>query len=162
MLVFADADHQRAAVAGGDDHVGIFVKEDRQSVCTLQLRHCAADGRHERLVPIGRAIAIVAAMRQFFGQAISDQMCHDLGIGGGLELVSDTDQIFLQCAIVLDHTVMNDGQIVPPAVVRMGVSVGRLRRAWPNACGRCRCAPRQVRPPGSRSNDRAGRPPWPA
>ena len=89
MLVFAHADHQRAAVPGRDDDVGRITEEDRQAVSPLQLRQRAADGRDQRFVPIGgAAAAIVTAMGQFLGQAVGHQVGDHLGIGSRVKLVA--------------------------------------------------------------------------
>ena len=48
VLAVADAHHQRAAQPGGDEHVGIIAKQDRQAVGAVQLRQRLAHGRDQR------------------------------------------------------------------------------------------------------------------
>ena len=52
MLALADAHHQRAAQPGGDQHVRIIAKQDRQAVGSLELRQRGADGADQRLVVV--------------------------------------------------------------------------------------------------------------
>ena len=50
VFVFAHAHHQRAAVPGSNDHVGIVVENDRQAIGALQLGQSTANGREQWFV----------------------------------------------------------------------------------------------------------------
>ena len=54
VLAVADADHQRAAQPGGDDHIRPIAKHHRQAVRAAQLRERRLNRLDERRVSIGR------------------------------------------------------------------------------------------------------------
>ena len=105
VLILADADHQRAAQPGGNDHVGMFAEDNRQAVGAAELGQGFLNGADQRFVRIGRLISVadfaVAELlpvgivvlsacghRGLFFQATGNQMGDDFGIGRGAEDVA--------------------------------------------------------------------------
>ena len=54
MFAVADADHERAAQPGGDDHVRPIAENHRQAVRAAELGECRLNGSDERRILVGR------------------------------------------------------------------------------------------------------------
>jgi hypothetical protein len=125
VLAVADADDQRAAQPGGDDHVGPIAKHHRQAVRAAKLRQRRLHGRHERGVAVaspGRPVRVGRAGPRV--ELAGDQLGHDLGVGRGLEVVAEARQALLQFAKILNHAVVYNRDHVVAAQMGMGVEIG--------------------------------------
>ena len=95
MLAVADADHQRAAEPGGDDHVGIVAEHDRQAVGAVQLGQRRLHGVDQRaMLRIDRrrrssaASSAVLSRASCSSQATGDQVGDHFGVGRRAEAIA--------------------------------------------------------------------------
>ncbi len=106
-FAFADAENERAAEAGADDHVWMLRTDDGQTVGALEPGAGLAHGFDQVTVEVS-----------------SDQVGDDLGIGLAAEDEAFGLELLLEGDVVLDDAVMNDGNGSVAAEMRVGVSVG--------------------------------------
>ena len=144
VLALAEADHERRVAAGADDEAGLVLVHREQREGAVE----ALDDRAERGGEVVAVRAVLAA----------EQHRGDLGVGLAAEGVALGEQLGLDLGEVLDDAVVDDGELVVVGEVRVGVGVGRVRRASPSGCGRCRwCRRRAGEPRGRRAGRRACR-----
>ena len=108
-LAVAEADHDRRAVADGDDLLRIVGRDQHQ-------REQAA--HQQQRPPHGVLEAVVLHLAL-------DEVRDDLGVGLGDELVALLLQLLLQIEVVLDDAVVDDDDLAGAVAVRMGVLFGR-------------------------------------
>ena len=121
VLAVADAQHDRTAQAGDDEHFGPIAEEDRQAVGSLELRQGLLHGGDQRPVVERRHVF----HRRLPLQTACHQVSDDLGIGGRMERIALVDQATLERLEVLDHPVVNDGDLAVATQVGVGVDVAR-------------------------------------
>ena len=105
VLADADADHEWAAGAGGDDPTGIFAGHHAERVGAFEALDRLADGFEE--------VALLI-------EAMIDEVCDDLRIGVRLQFVACIEEFVAQLLEVLDDAVVYEAD-APPRQVRMGV-----------------------------------------
>ena len=69
---------------------------------------------------------------------LADQMSEHLGVRAGMKLMSGLDEALLELIVVLDHAVVDDGNLARLIEMRMGVFIAGADRAWPSGYARCR------------------------
>ncbi len=111
ILVFAQTDYGRRAIAGGHDLVGLIDRDYRQRENAGQLAHRLADALFER-----GAMSVRRLQKIFFHQ-VSDHF----GVGLSGELVAFFDELALQRNIVLDDAVVHDHDSSGAIAMRVGV-----------------------------------------
>ena len=114
VLVLAQADDRRRAIARGHDLVGLIHGNHRQREDARQLLHRPADGFFQRYRP---AVAGGEVM-------LLDQVGDDLGVGLGGELVPFFDEPLLEREVVLDNAVVHHHDLAGAIAVRVGVFLG--------------------------------------
>ncbi len=110
ILVLAHAEHERARVAHGHDLAGFALGHDHKRVRAAKLLDAAAHGLLQRYAR---------------GILRSDHVGGDFGVGFGPEFVPILDQFGLQFEVVLDDAVVDDGDLLVPVEMGVGVGVGR-------------------------------------
>ena len=129
VLAVADADDERAAEPGGDDHVGTVAEHDRQAVGAAELREGRLHGRDERRVLVGgltlcrcRFAVRVGGLRALLAirWAMTSVSVADLQVRS-----RRSSQLLLERAEVFDDAVVDERDDAVAAEVRMGVVVGR-------------------------------------
>ena len=151
VLAVADAQHDRTAQAGDDEHFRPIAEEDRQAVGSLELQ--------QGLLHRGDQGPVVQRRHVFHGRLPLQTACHqvrdDLGIGGRMERVALFDQATLERLEVLDHAIVNDGNLAVATQVGVGVDVARCTVGGPAGVPDARPArgrmTRQAWLPGDRS-----------
>ena len=118
VFVISHAQDQRAALAGGDQAVGVFAVDHQQTEGAFQ----AADG-----VAHGLQGAVFKLM--------GDQVDDDLGVGLALELHALVDQIFAQNGVILDDAVVDHREAAVAAQVGVRVADRRLAMGGPAGVG---------------------------
>ena len=108
-LAVAQPDHDRRAVADGDDLLGIVGRDQHEREEAAHQQQRAA---HGVLEPVVLHLAL-------------DEVRDDLGVGFGDELVALALQLLLQIEVVLDDAVVNDDNLAGAVAVRMRVLFGR-------------------------------------
>ena len=103
----ADAEHQRAAQPGADDHARLQPADDGQAVGALEQRQHLRHGPDQT----------------FAVEAAGDQVGDDLGVGVAVEDDALLLKLPFQSGIVLDDAVVDDGDDAVAADVRVGVAV---------------------------------------
>ena len=158
VLAVADADHQRAAQPGRDDHVRPIAEHHRQAVGAAQLRERRLHRFDERRIRIGRRGRF--GVRRARIQLAGDELGDDFGVGRRLAVIAALGQLLLELAKVLDDAVVHERHDVVAADVRMGVLVGGRAVRGPARVAEADRAARRRRlaawPPGRR----CGRPSW--
>ena len=109
VLVLAEADDHRAALARHHDAVGVVLRHDCERVGALELRDGGAHGLEE----VARHLEVVV-------DAVRDH----LGVGLGGELVALALRLGAQLLVVLDDAVVDDRDAVL-GDVRVGVALAR-------------------------------------
>ena len=121
MLAVADAQHERAALPGDDQHARPVAKEDGQAVSSLKLA--------ERLPHRVDQWPVVEVGHVFHFGLLPEAACHEMGddlsIGSGMKDEALFDESPLERAEVLDDAVVDDGHLAVAAKMRMGVGVAR-------------------------------------
>ena len=121
MLILADAEHQRTAAAGADNQARKLGMHDCDAVGAGDLPERLADGGDKRpLGALGRAV-----------KGAADKMGKHLGIGLGLELVAFRLHLGAEGGVVLDDTVVDEGQLAGAVEVGVGVLPGNLPMGGP-------------------------------
>ncbi len=128
VLVFAQSDDGRRAVAGGHDLVRFIDRDHRQREHAGQLTDGFANALFQR-----RTMTVGGLQKIFL-----DQVGDDFGVGLGGELVAFFNQLALQRNVVLDDAVVNDDDSSGAVAMRDGRFLPWDVRAWPSGCGRCR------------------------
>ena len=72
---------------------------------------------------------------------LADEVDQDFGVSLGTETVPGFEQRGAQGLVILDDAVVDQRETARLVVVRVGVLVVGLRRAWPSGCGKCRRGP---------------------
>ena len=106
-LPLADADHERAFLARGDERLRVLDVHRYERVVAADLAESGADR--------GRQVAVVVAL---------DQVGDDLGVGLGAELVTLGDQLAAELGVVLDDPVEHDVDVAVLVAVGVGVLLG--------------------------------------
>ena len=106
-LVLADADDQRALLAGADQQVRPVGVHGDEGVVPAQLGEGGADGGGEVAVVVG-----------------GDQVGDDLGVGFGGERLALGLEALAQLRVVLDDPVENDVDAIGAVAVGVGVLLG--------------------------------------
>ena len=137
VLAIANTHHQRAAQAGGHQHVGPVAEEDEQAIGAAELRdrlpHCHHPGR------VGGIVGNRAARGHRPSETTIDEVGDHLGVGFRPEDVALRFEAVLDGTVVFDDAVVDDGHVgfavtailvrpgglVIATEVRMGVGVGR-------------------------------------
>ena len=129
-LALADADDQRALLAGADEQVGMVGVHRDEGVVAAEVGEGGADGVGE--------VAVVVAL---------DQVGDDLGVGLGGEDVALGASSLAQLGVVLDDPVEDDVDVVGAVAVRVGVLLGDAAVRGPAGVGEAdrRLAPRRPR-----------------
>ena len=113
-LLLADAKHQRALIANGDQGIGHARPEHADGVGAFDPGDGLFHRRHQVILEI-----------------FLDQMGKDLGVGLGGEDVAFGLQFLPQRMIVFDDAVMDDDQIAGAIAMGMGVLGGRRAMGGP-------------------------------
>src|SRR5207245_5704395 len=110
VFLLAEADHDRRAVARRDDLLRVAGGDGSECVAPLEARHrqthCLLQGQGSRVA------------------GLFDEMGDDLGIGLGLELVTQCAQLALQLFVILDDAVVDDDERAAAVAVRVSVLLG--------------------------------------
>ena len=118
-LAVADAQHERAAVAGHDQRVGPLGIDDGQPIGADDApKHLGHDGLERR-----------AVVHQ------GDEMGEHLGVGVGGEDTAALGELRAQRRGILDDAVVHDGVAAGAVAMGMGVAVARLAMGCPARMG---------------------------
>ena len=120
-FVVADAHHQRALLAGGNNLVGVALVEHRNGIGANHLaeRHLHRRQQVDALVFLD----------------ILDELDEHLGVGVALELHAFLLQLLLQVGVVLDDAVVDDGQIARLRIMGVRIAARRLAVGSPAGVG---------------------------
>jgi hypothetical protein len=108
IFAIAQTDHDRGAVARGNDLVGIAARQSGQREHSGELLDGRADG-----------------LFQVSGEVFLDEMGDDFGIGFRFENVAFGFELVFQGQVILDDAVMDDDDVAFAIAVRMRVLLGR-------------------------------------
>jgi len=97
VLVLAEPDHHRAALAGDHDAVGLVLRDHRERIGTLEFGNRGAHGLEQ-------------VARHF--QVMVDPVGDDLGVGFRGKLVALALRFFAQLFVILDDAVVDDRDAV--------------------------------------------------
>ena len=117
MLLEAQADNQRAALAAGHQALRLVDGDDGQGVGAFQFRSRLEHG-----------------IEQVAGVMTVDKVRNHLGIGIRFETVPAVGQALTQFLVVFDDTVMDDGDTIV-GKMRMGIDLGGLTVGGPAGVG---------------------------
>ena len=109
VLAQAQADHQRAATASGNQAVRLLHAYQRQAIGTVQALDCGL----ERVSQVGNGL-----------EGVVDQVDDDLGVGLGGEHITQALEFFTQLFVVFDNAVVHDRHFVTREM-RVGIAFGR-------------------------------------
>ena len=109
MLAHAHAEDQGSGHARGKDGPRLIGADHRHGICAVGLTQSPGKGFKQRGV-------VLAAFR--------DEMGQDFRIGFGFEDIALGEQGFLQLLKVFDDAVVDDGEFVVAADMRMGIAFG--------------------------------------
>ncbi|MCY1398324.1 hypothetical protein D9M71_133530 [compost metagenome] len=107
VLAQAQADHQRAAAAGGKQAVRLAGADHRQAIGTMQFRHRCLEGVGQ----IGNGFQLVV-----------QQMDDDFGVGVRGEDITLGLELLTQSFVVFDDAVVDDRQLLA-GEVRVGIAL---------------------------------------
>ena len=110
VFTLAKADNQRIILFGADDFIRLVFAHKHQTIGALDELQHLFDGFFE--------ISVIL---------VSHQMSHNLAVRFGHELMSLSNQLFLQAEIVFNNTIMDNDKLA--AAVRMGMRVAIRRTA---------------------------------
>ncbi len=126
LLALAEADHQRRALAGGDDLLAVGLGGHHgEGVHPFELTDGAGHGSAQ--------VAIV--------QVGGDQIRHHLGVGVRVEGPPLGQEALLERQEVLDDAVVDQRQPARASRPWDGRCARSARRGWPSGCGRGRSGP---------------------
>ena len=108
VLAFAEPDHDRRAIAHGDDGAGIGRGDD--------------DQREQAAQPLQRSRH--GGVQAVLGQFEADQVRHDFGVGLGAECDAASLQFPLQLEVVLDDPVVHENDAAALVAMRVSVLLG--------------------------------------
>jgi hypothetical protein len=111
LLIVADPDHERAAPPGPEDQARTIEVNEGDPVGSLQLAEGTFGGVLKRLFSIGFRLVIILA----------NEVSQHLGIGGGDEAMTGALQLLAERLVVVDNTIVHEGE--SPGPVRMGVGI---------------------------------------
>ncbi len=115
ILVLAQPDHRRRAIARRNDLVGFRAADHREGEDSVQPLHRHAHGFFQRDLLV----------RIFQDEVLLDQVRDDLGIGLGLVGVAFFAQLLLQREVVLDDAVVDDHDGSAAVAMRVRVLLAR-------------------------------------
>jgi hypothetical protein len=136
VFVLADADDQRASLAGDDKGIGLILADDGDAIGSLNLVQCGLDGALKKRDAGG---GVVLGLQ--FGVDVADQDRQNFRIGLAGKGVAFFGEELLEGDVVFDDAVMDQGDLCPLsstwgwALLRWG------RRGLPSGCGPCRYWP---------------------
>ena len=128
ILVASDAEQQRAAAAGADDHVGMIGVNDGDAVGADHVFEGAAHGFGQCraiLCACGRPDRVSGCHVLKFLVIIADEVGEDFGVGLRDEFVAFGEQAFFELLMVFDDAVVDERDFAGLIEVRMRVLVGR-------------------------------------
>ena len=121
VLSLADPQDERTAPASPDDEARQLGMDDGDPVGARDLTQRLAHRRHK-----GSLGALRCPVK-----GTADEMCQHLGVGLRLKLMALLLQLGAQRGVVLDDTVVNEGEFSRTVGVRMGVLTGDLAVGGP-------------------------------
>ncbi len=126
VFAFPEAEHERTAAPGADDHVGQLAVQHDNAIGADHL----FERRPERLdePPLGVLTGGVVVM-------FADQMGKHLGIGLGLENMAFPEEFLAQDGVIFDHAIVNERQFIALIKVRVRVVVGHFPVGGPAGVG---------------------------
>ena len=121
VLAVTDADDHRAALAGGNQLVGMTFLHDGDGVCADHVVQGDADGLEE--------IDMLALLH------ILDEVGEHLRVRGGVEDESALFQLLAETQVVLDDAVVNQRDVARLGEMRVSVGLVRLAVGGPSGVG---------------------------
>ena len=115
VLSIADADDERRAASRADHHVRLFGANDSDAVSADDFAQRIADGLGER-VRLSFLFGTLVVM-------LADKMRQNFRVRAGVKRVTGFDEALLELIVVLDHAVVDDGDLAGLIEMRMGVFI---------------------------------------
>ena len=119
VLAVANAQYDRTAQAGDDEHFRPIAEENRQTVGSLELGEGLFHGGDQWTISVGRHV--------FHGslplQTTCDQVGDHLGIGRGMEPIALGNEATLERIEVFNHAIMDDGDFSGATQMGMRIDV---------------------------------------
>ena len=116
-LILTDTHHQRTLLACSHNLFGVALIEHGNSIGTYHLIQSHLDG--------GQQIKLLVHLNILY------ELYQHFRIGIALEMNTFRHQLFLDVGIILDDTVVDDGQVVALRIVRVGITTGGFSMGGP-------------------------------
>ena len=120
-FVLTDTHHQGTLLTGSNNLGGVALVDDGNGISANNLIESSLNGLQQREL--------------LLDHNIFDQLNKYLGIGIALERHTLFNELGLDVGIVLDDTVMDDGQVVALGIVRVSITAGGLAMRSPTGMG---------------------------
>ena len=136
MLAAADSDHQWASQSGCDQHARKVAKHDRKTIGAFEPREGRSDGIAKQFMDI----AGLWVRRLQLAEVQVDQVRDDFAVGVGLEPIALDFEFIFQQLVVFNDPVVNQGQDLIAAHVRVRIALRRRAVRGPASVADSRAA----------------------